>query len=711
MPTSTAPVATSPAAPAPAAVVTWEQKLAWIVRLEDQRLIRDPNPPPPVVLRPATRQNLVVYAPPPPSDLLQLLGDPEARVRRRTALALGRVHLAEAIPALTDRLASDSEPEVRQMAAFSLGLIGDASARTPLLAALNDAEPIVQGRAAEALALLGDKSDAAAIGTMLQAKIKGGALTGIAPDDLGYPLGSATEAARLAMYALTRLGSYDQLAASLLDASGQPVSRWWPVAYAFQRVNDARTAPVLLTLATTPGRFTAAFAVKGLAAQKVGSARSLFRQIVDQRNRPTAVIVQAIRGLVALNETSVAEVMLTLHDDAAADPELREEALTAFTALATTESVDLLQDMLSDLVPTVRAAALRGLARVDQDALMVALASMQPDRDWTVRVALATALGTVPAERSSALLTTMLGDRDQRVIPAVINAMVAAKLPNTTRLLIDQLKADDFVVRANVAAALAETKSADAIQPLTDAYKAAQGDSTYVARAAILTALNQLSPAVARPMLTEELRDRDWAVRVKALSLLRAGGVTDVGPEAIRPATSARPLDDPEWQALVNPAFSPHAYIDTDKGMIEIELAIADAPVTVNNFMALARKGFFDGTALHRVIADFVVQDGDPRGDGEGGPGYSIRDEINQRPYLRGTVGMALDWEDTGGSQFFITHSPQPHLDARYTVFGSVVSGMEVVDRLVPWDVIRSVRIWDGVTPQQPPPPRRDTAQ
>jgi len=216
---------------------------------------------------------------------------------------------------------------------------------------------------------------------------------------------------------------------------------------------------------------------------------------------------------------------------------------------------------------------------------------------------------------------------------------------------------------------------------------------------------------VAPAMLTKELRDRDWAVRVKALSLLRAAGVTDFGPDAIRPATLPRPLDDPEWQALVNPAFSPHAYIDTDKGMIEIELAIADAPVTVNNFMSLARKGFFDGTAIHRVVPDFVVQDGDPRGDGEGGPGYSIRDEINQRPYLRGTVGMALDWEDTGGSQFFITHSPQPHLDARYTVFGHVVSGMEVVDHLVPWDVVRSVRVWDGVTPQQPPPPRRDTAR
>src|SRR5215203_1551506 len=126
MPTTTAQIVTTPAPP-PVTVVTWEQKLAWIVRLEDQRLLRDPNPQPPVVLRPASRNQPVVYAPPPPADLLQLLGDPEGRVRRRAALALGRVHLPEAIPALGDRLASDSEVEVRQMAAFALGLIGDAS--------------------------------------------------------------------------------------------------------------------------------------------------------------------------------------------------------------------------------------------------------------------------------------------------------------------------------------------------------------------------------------------------------------------------------------------------------------------------------------------------------------------------------------------------------------------------------------------------------
>ena len=148
---------------------------------------------------------------------------------------------------------------------------------------------------------------------------------------------------------------------------------------------------------------------------------------------------------------------------------------------------------------------------------------------------------------------------------------------------------------------------------------------------------------------------------------------------------------------LADPKISTQAYIDTDRGTIQIELAVLDAPLTVANFISLARKGFFNGLSVHRVVSNFVVQDGDPRGDGEGTPGYTIRDELNERPYLRGTVGMALDpWPDTGGSQWFITHSPQPHLDARYTVFGRVIAGMDVVDKIEQWDVIRRVRVWDG---------------
>jgi cyclophilin family peptidyl-prolyl cis-trans isomerase len=136
------------------------------------------------------------------------------------------------------------------------------------------------------------------------------------------------------------------------------------------------------------------------------------------------------------------------------------------------------------------------------------------------------------------------------------------------------------------------------------------------------------------------------------------------------------------------------AILTTDKGSFTIEFAPQDAPLTVDNFIKLARGNYFNGTLIHRVVPNFVVQDGDPRGDGNGGPGWEIRDEINMIAYERGAIGMALSGKDTGGSQWFVTHSPQPHLDGGYTVFGRVnESDMKIVDNLVRGDKILSVKI------------------
>jgi cyclophilin family peptidyl-prolyl cis-trans isomerase/HEAT repeat protein len=693
------PPAASPGGGAGGAVpvVTWEQKLGWIVRLEDQRILRDPNPPAPVILKPATQREPALVAPGPPSDLLKLLNDNEARVRRRAALAIGRVGLTQGIEPLS-QLLNDEEIEVRQMAAFGLGLIGDGAARPVLLGALKDPQPLLQGRAAEALGQIGDRADADAIGAMVQSHIKAGALMGIAPDDLTYPLSAPTEAVRLGLYALARLGAYDALAAAVL-VNGQPVSTWWPVAYALQRVGDPRAAPALTVLVATPGRFTASFAVKGLGSSKATQAAATLRQIVEQRQLPPPVLIQAVRSLSAIRDSGAVPMLTKIVSDSASDPTLRLEAMSAFAALVTREHVELLLDLVSHSVPGIRGGALQALARVDPDTFLTALASLDADRDWTVRVAVANALGTLPSAQSLPRLTVMLQDSDQKVIPAVLGALASSKAAGVERVLLDRLGSQDLSVRAAAANALADLKVTTAVQPLTEAYRRAASEDSYAARAAALGALARLDPAAARPVLLEALKDRDWAVRVRALALLKEQKVTGED-EAVRPATAGRSVNDPQWQAIVAPPFSPHAFIETDKGTIELELAVIDAPQTSANFIALARKGFFSNIAIHRLVPDFVVQGGDPRGDGEGGPGYTIRDELNQLPYLRGTVGMALDWEDTGGSQFFITHSPQPHLDARYTVFGRVVAGMDVVDRLVQWDVIRNVRIRDGVNPE-----------
>lgn len=129
-------------------------------------------------------------------------------------------------------------------------------------------------------------------------------------------------------------------------------------------------------------------------------------------------------------------------------------------------------------------------------------------------------------------------------------------------------------------------------------------------------------------------------------------------------------------------------------GEIRVEFFPEDAPRTVENFVTLARRGFYDGLTFHRVVPGFVAQGGCPRGDGTGGPGHTVPAEFNARRHVRGTVAMArAQHPDSAGSQFYITCGPQPHLDGAYTVFGQVVAGMEHVDAIRAGDRMRSVRI------------------
>jgi peptidyl-prolyl cis-trans isomerase B (cyclophilin B) len=140
------------------------------------------------------------------------------------------------------------------------------------------------------------------------------------------------------------------------------------------------------------------------------------------------------------------------------------------------------------------------------------------------------------------------------------------------------------------------------------------------------------------------------------------------------------------------------AVITLDNGQtITIEFFPEDAPKTVENFVTLAKKGFYDGLTFHRVVADFVVQGGCPKGDGTGGPGYTVKAEFNKQKHVRGSVAMARSQHpDSAGCQFYITYGATPHLDKNYTVFGKVVSGMEAVDRIKQGDRMTSVAIQEA---------------
>jgi HEAT repeat protein/cyclophilin family peptidyl-prolyl cis-trans isomerase len=692
-------------APPPAApAISYEQKVAWIIRLEDQRILRDSAPaPPPVPVAPGKKK---AGAPPPAAptpDLLKLVTDTDARLRRRAALAIGRVGLTEGIPALT-ALLKDADADVRQVGAFALGLIGDATPAPALIDVVKtDAAPLVRGAAAEALGLIGPDAlgapvsgeAATAIGAMVATQVGTGAINAILPDDVGYPLAPPVEAFRLGLYALVRLKAYDPLAMAVVGANGQPTIRWWPVAYALSRVGDKRALPSLMLLAREKSSYTAAFAVRGLGSSKDPAALDVLLPLAQQADLPPRVRVRVFEALGAIGDRRGVQPLIAALDQPSLDPAAKLAAVVSLGQLKAHEASERLLDLASDRWPTLRAAALRALAASNPEYFVTVLSTSDPDGDWVVRAATADILGSLDQPALQPTLKSMLQDADQRVIPSVLRALAKVKAPDIGPVLLEKLKADDASVRGTAAELLGELKPEGASAALLTAYQTAQADNTADVRLEILRALVKFGPDAAREPLKRALTDKDFGLRLKAADMLKKIEPTLDAAAAVRPAPTT--IDRAVYDTLAAPKVSPHVFLETRKGTIEIELAVLDAPITCYNFLALARKGYFNGFRIHRVVADFVVQDGDPRGDGEGGPGYSIRDELNDLPYLRGTVGMALSGKDTGGSQYFITHSPQPHLDAKYTVFGRVVKGMEVVDQLQQWDAIDRVHTWDGV--------------
>jgi cyclophilin family peptidyl-prolyl cis-trans isomerase len=282
----------------------------------------------------------------------------------------------------------------------------------------------------------------------------------------------------------------------------------------------------------------------------------------------------------------------------------------------------------------------------------------------------------------------------------VLEALRKVRGAESADLLRRHLDHPDFAVRAAAASGLAELKAPGLGATLAPVYTRGLKDTDIDVRIAVVDAVAALTDERSRATLRDAARaDPSRVVRARAAAALLAQKLEAPDPGEV--AVDRPPLDYREAMAPYDPSpdvalFTPRALVHTRHGVIEIHLNVVEAPLTVASFIDLARRGFYNGLTFHRVVPHFVIQGGDPRGDGNGGPGYTLRCEIGQRPYGRGTVGMALSGKDTGGSQFFITHTPTPHLDGRHTVFGWVAAGMEVVDKVRQGDVIQRVEIWTG---------------
>ena len=682
-------------------------------------------------------------------DLRTLFSHQNSSVRRRAVLAAGRIGNEQSVADLILVLRGDRDNGVRAMAAFALGEIESDSASQALLDVVDDG-PSVRPRALEALGKIAgalpkerearqlELGKAILEQLALEDRRRGGnnklaILLGITAVLRSKPANAGATIAQFLnnadprirsdagnALARLRLNAGNARLRKLLDTDRDPNVRA-NAARVLGVTEDRSAFHALLARALSDGDLRVRVsAIRALATLKDGRATLPLLErgatLVSSASSRTRAGNAPDGYPVEANE--LLEIATTLG-------RLRQESNDERTARWLRE----LRTITGPGAPEVEIA----IARIHPNFFLNQLGNGQPAEraaqeaillNWRAASSIAQGLGEIGAvrvdgiavvpqsnrnneelrARATASLRAMLDYRNSDIIvntlvrvyseyaiPDVLRAYAAFKPNDLSKVLGKHLKDSDVIVRATAAELLGELPPNEEItRALIAALPIALADKELNdAALAILDSLAKQKSDTANKALKTTLDSPDHLIRRRAVAHLKANGVGDFSTRIGTVQTQNTAAD--YERALSRVGKRINAVVTTSKGSFTVELLPDDAPLNVDNFIKLASRNYFGGITVHRVVPNFVIQDGDPRGDGNGGPGHQIRCEINEVPYERGAVGMALSGKDTGGSQWFVTHAPQPHLDGGYTVFGKVVAGMEVVDRIVRGDVVQSI--------------------
>jgi len=687
-------------------------------------------------------------------NLRGLLSDKDAQIRKRAALAAGRIGDERAVPDLSDLLRKDTVNDVRQMAAFAIGETESPAGADALRLILDDTyEPSeVRARAVEALGKItaalpdSDKDHKPMHGKAILDVLRFEAGRRSMPDRLTILLG-LTAALR------AKPDGAGPVVAKFLGYSDPRIVADALNTLARLRLKDGNNeARQLLTKHSDP-------VVRANAARMLGAAedKAAFDALLDRalHDDDLRVRVSAIRALGSLKDPRAAQPlcdqMVAIIDLLKKEQALntlrrglplprQSEMLELLTAIGNMEAAKGGDSEPSALPEKPTRPGPRALAMIPEFQKLpfpffgapefhIASAKIDPDfylastflhpdsmlqngvfANWRYPYSIAEGFRTIGTLNSEIYgkdilinqagtkrrLHAMLDDRrlPKKAVSSVLTAYIAFKPDDAGETLRKHLNSDDVIIRSTAAELLGNEPPNDInSHALVDALKGelprTEKGEMNDAALAILEALAKQKNKDANDAIKTALDSSDHLIRRKAVALLKANGVGDFSDRIGTVKTRNTEVD--YRRAISRIGKHVTATVVTSKGSFTIEFLPEDAPLTVDSFITLARKGFFNGQTIPRVVPNFVIQAGDPRGDTNGGPGYQIRCEINEVPYERGAVGMALSGKDTGGSQWFVTHSPQPHLDGGYTVFGRVISGMNVVDNIARGDIIRMV--------------------
>jgi len=581
-------------------------------------------------------------------------------------------------------LCSDKNMIIRSNSIFALGEIKDSSAVSTLAALLHDENEAGNLLTIEAIGKIGDKSSAKYIRPLLK-----------------YP---DAEIASESAYALWRLAdtlSIGDLKSNLSRNDDAAIAACYAL---FRMAPDscAKEFYDFLT-GTTSGEFhdygnlqAQSIAIRGLGASNdTILVLTVLDSLYDNLHDPSKVELFRALGNLKIGHKQLESLLPDMTNNG-----LKRETILALGQIGSTSSYNVIKKFFDDPSLQVRTAAISVIPDVNKKSPTGTLTKYSKDKSWQIRAEVASALGKVESRKAEKALKLMLEDKDDRVKASAIDGLRNYRISKN----IDIIKAalygsKDRVVKSLAADVLGNSENKRAMNILIDF--AAKQDSTSdidVVRALIDALSNYIDSTdnsqLVVESLTKFLDHSNRIVRKEAYQALGENAPVDFNDGEYQIDFSIEDLN--YLQAMQSEHII--AEISTEKGVIEILLLPGLAPRTVANFLKLAERRFYDGLIFHRVVENFVIQGGCPRGDGWGDPGYMIREEINRLPFKRGVIGMATSGRDTGGSQFFICLTDQPHLDGRYTTFGHIysVECFDVIDQIEIGDKINSITIKRG---------------
>ncbi|MGW8267760.1 MAG: peptidylprolyl isomerase [Longimicrobiales bacterium] len=627
--------------------------------------------------------------------LSTFLADADPRVRARAAFALASVQDPDAGEALARSL-TDPDAAVRRDAAFALGQLPGSAYGPVLLGALEEeTDPAVRLRLLEAVGKVGDER----------------ALERV----LGASVGPGEEAART--LAVSRMGvrgvvlpsGIQHLVGALRDPD-LPVRE--NAAYYFGRssapgpwVDSAPRVRAALD-SLPPSDPLAMHLLLGLA--NLGDPEDTPRFLWWMRSSPDwrirANAARATGG--RTGDPSIRRGLIEALEDPSTHVAIYAANALAGAAQMPQGERDALKDWIDGHSAEWRRAGpiLSLLGRFGDGGFILEWLARWEEEDIPPRTRGLGALAFVPGEEAMDALVEAVGSANPRIRGTALGGLarrwrVERQDPSKHEVYFQAfasgLRSGDPASVYVAAPALADSTflPLGSLDLLQEVYRTLSAPEDLDGMQAILTALGETGVSEVEAFVLEAGKNPDAAVRAAA-----ADAVARLRGEEPEPSLGSGPAEKTvDWEALARLGSRPRLILETEKGDVVLTLDAESAPLTVQTITGFAQAGKYDGVPFHRVVPNFVVQGGDfARKDGYGGPGFKIRSEFTETPYLRGVVGMASSGKDTEGSQFFITHSMQPHLDGGYTVFGWVREGMDVVDVLYEEDIIVTARVEAG---------------